>query len=196
MRSGTAPRVLLLGDSHLARLGPRVPALGAGVVNRARGGASSRDLAGQVAAARADAVGGRYDAAVVSVGTNDAAPWKQVPLEECASLLAAAVADLPCPVVLLAPPGVDEARLTRERDRTEAVVAHYRARLSRVVLASDGRVVAPPGLLAPLGPDAFLADGVHLTPAAYDVLLPAVAAAVSALLGPVPVSPSGVAGPS
>jgi len=36
-------------------------------------------------------------------------------------------------------------------------------------------------VLAPLGADAFLDDGVHLTGAAYDVLLPAIAAAIGEL---------------
>lgn len=176
-------RVLLLGDSHLARLGRSVPTLGPGVANRARGGAFSRDLAGQLAGFAAAGPGlAGLEAAVVSVGTNDAAPWKPVPLSEGVACLASVVAALPCPVVLLAPPGVDEPRLVRAEDRTNERVAEHRDAFASVVLRAGGRVVDSPALLAPLGPLAFLDDGVHLTPAAYGLVLPEVADAIAAVV--------------
>lgn len=69
-------RIVLLGDSHLARIRRDLPALGPDVCNAAVGGASALDLLAQAATASV----GEDDVAVVSVGTNDAAPWKQVPV--------------------------------------------------------------------------------------------------------------------
>ena len=58
------------------------------------------------------------------------------------------------------------------------------AGLVRDRLAAVGaRVVDSPALLAPLGAAALAADGLHLTGAAYDVLLPAVREAAEA--GPI-----------
>src|SRR5690606_29749190 len=85
---------------------------------------------------------------------------------------------LPCPVVLVAPPGVDEGRLTRVRDRTNAEMRRYAAAFGEVVLAAGGRVVDSPAALGPLGPEAFVEDGVHLSTTGYGALLPAVADAV------------------
>jgi lysophospholipase L1-like esterase len=175
-------RVLLVGDSHLARLGPTVPALGEEVTNVARGGAFAHDLAGQVAR-RGTA---RHDLVVLSVGTNDAAPWKQVPLPQFEHTLTDLVAGLRCPVVLVSPPGVAESRLVRAHDRTSEVVGQYAGRAARVVLAAGGRVVDTPAVIAPLGDDAYLDDGVHLGPAAYALLLPALATAVLEVLSAPP----------
>lgn len=69
---------------HLVRIAPDV-------TNAAVGGASTRDLAGQAGGAAIES----DDVVVVSVGSNDAAPWKQVPLEEFTRLLATFLADLP-----------------------------------------------------------------------------------------------------
>ena len=69
-------RVVLLGDSHLARLRRELPRLGESVVNAAVGGATVLDLEAQ-----ADRVGlAPDDAVVVSVGTNDAATRNEVPV--------------------------------------------------------------------------------------------------------------------
>lgn len=154
-------------------------ALGDAVTNRAVGGSFTTDLAGQVADLDLTA----YDVLVVSVGTNDAAPWKQVPLHEAERALAAFVVDLPLPLVLVAPPGVDEARLRRPEDRTNDLVDDYAACAAQVVEAAGGSVVDTRAVLAPLGAGAFLEDGVHLTPAAYDALLPVIADAVEACAG-------------
>ena len=175
-------RVLLVGDSHLARLGPTVPALGEEVTNVARGGAFAHDLAGQVA--RRDTAG--HDLVVLSVGTE-----RRRPVEAGA---AAAVRAHPhrsrgrprCPVVLVSPPGVAESRLVRAHDRTSEVVGQYAGRAARVVLAAGGRVVDTPAVIAPLGDDAHLDDGVHLGPAAYALLLPALATAVREVLSAPP----------
>lgn len=173
-------RVLLLGDSHLARLGPAdLARLGSQVTNAAVGGANAGDLAGQLAGVADPA---SCDVVVVSVGTNDAAPWKQLPIAESERALADLVATLRLPLVYVASPGVDEARLERSTDRTDAVLADYSRAAAAVAAAAGGAVVDTPALLASLGGRAFVDDGLHLTTAAYAVLVPAIAAAASALL--------------
>ncbi len=173
-------RVVLLGDSHLARVRRDLPVLGPEVHNAARGGASSLDLADQVAGAGV----GDGDAVVVSVGTNDAAPWRQVPLAEFGAALGAILRSVSGRRVYVAPPGVDEARLSRPQDRSNAVLDDYR-RTAVGICAEVGAVVVPtPAVLAGLGARAFTEDGVHLTGPAYALLLPAIAAAVSGPVDP------------
>ena len=104
-------RTVLMGDSHLARLRRELGTFPGEVRNAAEGGASSRDLLRQ-----ADAVGVLpSDVVVLSVGTNDAAPWKRVPVSEFAHSLSMLVAaHAPRRWVLVAPPGVVEERLTED----------------------------------------------------------------------------------
>lgn len=168
-------RIVLLGDSHLARVRRRLDVIGADVLNAAVGGASVRALGAQAVTAglRSD------DTVVVSVGTNDAAPWKQVPLADFSTLLSEWVRSIDVDGwVYVAQPGVDESRLTGPGDRTNQVIDSYRAAAIEVFGSAGARVVHADRLLAPLGPAAFVDDGLHLTGRAYDLLLPAIAAAV------------------
>lgn len=178
-------RIVLLGDSHLDRvrrdLHRLAPEPGAEVVNAAVGGSFAFELLGQAHGVHLRP----EDAVVVSVGTNDAAPWKAVPpydFEANLRELLDHLVELGTPrrgrLVYLTPPGVDEARLEGPGDRTGAVVASYAAIGARLTTAAGGRVVDALALLAPLGAAAYLDDGVHLTGAAYDLLLPALADAL------------------
>ncbi|WP_165356796.1 SGNH/GDSL hydrolase family protein [Nocardioides zhouii] len=171
-------RTVLLGDSHLARLRRELDSFPGEVRNAAEGGASSRDLMGQAAA-----VGVREsDVVVLSVGTNDAAPWKHVPMPEFAQTLSMlAASHAPRGWVFVAPPGVVEARLAGARDRTNAVIDDYREAVIEVAGQVGGRVVRTDLLLAPLGAKAFADDGVHLNGAGYRVLVPAIVAACGAI---------------
>lgn len=154
-------RVVLLGDSHLARLQLSLGRIGDDVVNAAVGGAMADDVLHQ-----AQRLPVRHDdVAVLSVGTNDT--FRAVTVDDFTQTLADLVARVvTARWVYLVPPLRDS--------------ADYDA-AARDVLAGSGSsaVVDSPGLLAPLGDEAFLDDGIHLTEAAYDVLLPAVAAACS-----------------
>ena len=69
-------RIVLLGDSHLARVRRDLTLVGPDVCNAAQGGASTRDLVAQATRAAIH----HSDLVVLSVGTNDGAPWKQVPV--------------------------------------------------------------------------------------------------------------------
>ena len=163
-------RVVLLGDSHLARVRRDLDRIGPDVVNAAVGGACTRDLLRQAHAAGATG----DDVLVVSVGSNDAAPWKAVPVEEAVGLVEGFLSAVAwAGLVLLTSPGVDEERLTRGNDRTNAVLASYADALTDRFTAAGAVVVDGATLLAPLGNDAFADDGLHLTGVAYDLLLPA-----------------------
>jgi lysophospholipase L1-like esterase len=169
-----SPRTVFLGDSHLARLRRELRAFRGEVRNAAEGGASSSELLRQAAAVGVL----ESDVVVVSVGTNDAAPWKGVPVSEFAQSLSVLVAShAPRGWVFVAPPGVVEERLTGGPDRTNAVIDHYRRAAIVVCEEVGGHVLRTDILLAPLGASAFADDGVHLNGAGYRVLVPAIVAA-------------------
>lgn len=165
-------RIVLLGDSHLARIQRQLPLVGENVLNAAQGGASVRDLTGQ-----ADGIGlTGSDVVVVSVGTNDAAPWNDVPVADFERALSRFVLSHPAGAwVIMPPPGVDDSRLG-VGDRTNAVVSGYRDAAIAVAESHSARLLDTRSLLARLGTAAFARDGLHLSGAAYRLLLPALAA--------------------
>lgn len=170
-------KVLVAGDSHLARpvrAGWRIAADATAV---AVGGAVATDLPDQVAGLDPAA----YDVVVVSIGTNDAG-WRDVPLEE----FTAAVDWLldwagPTPLLLMTTPGCDESAAAGHW--SNARLTAYAEAAGALVEAAGGEVFDTPSVLAPLGPRAFVEDGFHLTAAAYDLLLPALGAAARGLAG-------------
>jgi lysophospholipase L1-like esterase len=165
----------LLGDSHLANLGPTIPELSADVVNLAVGGAVASDLACQLrgVALAADAT------LVVSIGTNDADPTRGLALDAFGAVVDAFVAARPGRHwVYVASPGcvgeIDEAW-------TAAGMTRYSARAAEAFAAAGGVVLDAPTLLGPLGRDAFDEDRLHLSARGYAVLLPALGEAVAAV---------------
>lgn len=175
-----AMRVVLLGDSHLARVRRDLGVIGADVHNGAVGGATVRELAAQATGAEV----ARDDVVVVSIGSNDAALWKQVPVADFRGTLERLVTSVPAARwVLVTPPGVDESRLTGERDRTNQVIALYREAAVGVLTGVGASLVRAEQLLRPFGADAFVGDGLHLTGRAYALLLPAIRATVEAASG-------------
>lgn len=173
-------RIVLLGDSHLARVRrdlDRLAPAGSTIVNHAVGGSFSSDLVPQATAAELSA----SDRVAVSVGTNDAAPWKQVGLDRARADIDAFLAEFASVVdrlVLVAPPGVDESRLLGANNRTIADVARYASAFTCAFEAAGATVIDAASVLAPLGSEAFVDDGVHLSGDGYDVLLPALRAAL------------------
>ena len=166
---------MLLGDSHLARVRRDLPVLGNNVCNAAEGGASSLDLLDHAASAGVD----EHDVIVVSVGTNDAAPWKRVALPDFVAALSACLGSVePRGWVHVSPPGVVEARLTDRCDRSNSTIDEYRTAAMDVFREVGARVVRTDLLIGPLGATAFADDGVHLNASGYRVLLPALAAAL------------------
>ena len=170
-------RVVLLGDSHLARVRRDLHRIWPEVCNAARGGSRARDLLPQAASATVTG----SDVVVMSVGTNDAAPWKQVPVESFADLLLECLQSAPAGRrIYLAPPGVDEQRLTGPRDRTNATIDEYREAAISACSEAEARVVRTDRVIEPIGSGAFVDDGLHLSGPAYQLVLPAIAEAVRA----------------
>lgn len=168
---------MLLGDSHLARVRRDLSVLGPDVCNAAEGGATSLDLLAQATKAAV----GEGDLVVVSVGTNDAAPWKHVPATVFADAVAHCVQTVPARRwVYVAPPGVAESRLTGSGHRTNAVLDLYRDAAVSAFEDAGARVVRAERLISALGAAAFDNDGLHLSGRAYKVVLPAIAEAVHA----------------
>jgi lysophospholipase L1-like esterase len=170
-----AVRIVLLGDSHLARIKRELPRLGSSVLNAAVGGATVLDLEVQAdgAALTAD------DVVVVSVGTNDGAPWNNVPVNDFRRALTQFVMSHRVRTwVLVAPPGVKETRLGAG-DRKNAVLDAYSGATASVAESVSGRLIDSRALLEPLGSGAFNSDGVHLSGEGYRLLLPALVEAVS-----------------
>lgn len=169
-------RIVLLGDSHLARIKRDLPRLGQNVVNAAVGGATIHDLDAQAVAASV----GHDDVLVLSIGTNDSAPWQAVPLSAFAAALERFLGswDVRRSVIIL-PPGVDESRLDSAGDRTNALLSEYRAAEIGAAATVDARLVDSRALLLPLGSRAFAQDGLHLSGKGYRVLLPALASVIA-----------------
>ena len=168
-------RIVLLGDSHLARIERELPRLGSSVLNAAVGGATVLDLDGQARGASLTA----DDVAVVSVGTNDGAPWNRVLVNDFRRTLTEFVMSRHVQAwVLVAPPGVDESRLGPD-DRKNVVMSDYSGATASVAKSVSARLIDSRALLQPLGSRAFKRDGVHLSGEGYRLLLPALADAVS-----------------
>lgn len=169
-------RIVLLGDSHLARIKRDLPRLGQNVVNAAVGGATIHDLDAQAVAASV----GHDDVLVLSIGTNDSAPWQAVPLSSFAAALERFLGSWDVRrLVIILPPGVDESRLDSAGDRTNALLSEYRAAEIGAAATVDARLVDSRALLLPLGSRAFAQDGLHLSGKGYRVLLPALASVIA-----------------
>jgi lysophospholipase L1-like esterase len=149
-------RVVLLGDSHLARVRRDLPVLGADVVNLAVGGSCASDLLPQLARAGPT----EEDAVVVSIGSNDAG-WRSVPLARFEDHLVTFLDALSTDRLVYLAPADEPAR------------GHAAAATGRFV-AVGAQVVDAYALVAGLGDRALEPDGLHLTGAAYAMVLPAI----------------------
>lgn len=163
--------LVLLGDSHLARLQRDLSRLGDDVENLAVGGARVRHLPGQVAGVPASA-----RAVVLSIGTNDAATGG-TPLPDFEAGLADALRRLgPARTVYLAPPGVREPGAPAAWDPRQ--VGRYREVACGICEDLRVPVLRADRVVAPLGTRAFADDGLHLSGAGYDALLPEIRGAL------------------
>jgi len=172
-------RIVLLGDSHLAYAQPYLPLLGDRVLNAAFGGATVDDLPAQASAARPAA----DDVVVVSVGTNDAA-FRGLDADDFGRRAAALLASLPARGrVVMTTPGVDRERVVGLPEQVDTIMQRYADALADAARETGSVVLRTPDVLAPLGPRAFVDDGVHLTEDAYHLLLPALAEMVGDVAG-------------
>jgi len=168
--------LLLLGDSHLAHLAEdHVRTLAAAgsadeVVRAAVGGATSLDLAGQLDQHPVE----RPVRVVISVGANDAAPGDtHVSVPAYRAALDAVLDRLDgTAVVVLGPPPVDERRLEHDPDRTNAELATYAAAARSTATEHGGTYVDTADALCSADADVLVDDGLHLSRAGYEALLP------------------------
>lgn len=172
--------ILLLGDSNLARLCDDFPhlarqAFGDDVENRAAGGAWSGSLREQIGDRRL----GAYEAIVVSIGSSDNHPsFASSPAifrHNIARELRRGgrwIALLPRDLVRALDPS-----------RTEEVNAQirlYKDVLEKLIMSIGGVALDVGAITGGLGPEAYDADGMHLTRAAYELLVPEISAAIRA----------------
>ena len=151
--------------------------VGPHVRNVAEGGASALDLLAQATEAAVE----EGDLVVVSVGTNDAAPWKQVPVTVFTRAVLCCMHSVPARRwVYVAPPGVDESRLTGTGGRTNAILDEYRDAAVSACSGAGARVVRTERVIRPLGAGAFVSDGLHLSGPGYKAVLRAIAEAIHA----------------
>lgn len=173
--------VVLYGDSMLGRFTkPRIDALEQAVgvpstvLNCAAGGWDSADCA-----RRAPALAPlRPDVLVLSLGSNDCAPWKQVPVKAFSDNVAEILAVFgPAYVVGFLPPVIREVDRPGLGRRRNVELDRYRD----VLRASSDGCVEVDRLLAEVSGVATLEDdGLHLTSSSYDRVVPALADAVAA----------------
>jgi lysophospholipase L1-like esterase len=168
---GRVREVVLAGDSHLTpsskwgtrKLGPRLRDQGYSVVELAKGGLTS-----QQALVLYD---GPWPSPVVvlSLGANDAAPWKQVPLTDFVANVGRLAGRAERPIILTPAPVCE----CRQAGRANAVLRRY-ADAAEDVASRVGASVVPvfDHLLRLMEGDVDLhvADGVHLNDRAYDEL--------------------------
>lgn len=176
-------RIVLVGDSHLAAFdSARMQRLrsavghGAEIVNLAIGGSTAIDLISQLerAALLPD------DRFVVSVGTNDLAPWKRVPIDRFHGALTTALQLIqPRVGVLLVPPPSEMRAQVAARPtaiRTAADRAPYADAVRTLARQHGAGTIELPDQ-EPM----HSADGVHLNDHGYDLLIDLVARALSTL---------------
>jgi|GEM_PF-1782587 len=174
-------RVLMLGDSHLARLEEgdleRMRSrLGAEVENAAAGGAWSGDLHRQVGARDLT----RYDAVVLSIGTNDAHPSTSSSPRALRANVAELLTAAP-PATLLRSPGMRRAPVPFDTEAVNVAISSCMDAAADAVRSHGGRLLPTLPILARLGDAAWAADGMHLSRPANALVI---AALVAALLPP------------
>ena len=173
-------RIVLIGDSHLARLNNDLGSLVATpVIDAAQGGASIGDALRQASSIHVDA----NDIVVLSIGTNDAAPWKQTSLDAFSDGLDQLKDSFDLRRwIYMTPPGVDESRLSGSSNRTNVVMEIYRDEAITVLRSAGASILPSHEVIAEQGTLAFSSDGVHLTEAAYSLLLPEIAKAIASVM--------------
>jgi lysophospholipase L1-like esterase len=164
--------IALVGDSHLTdtstrkvwKLGPRLRAAGWDVTTCAVGGLTTR------AALDAPPPPGVYDWAVYCFGTNDAAPWKAVPLPEFSDNFHRLIGRTQAKPVVLGPPPVSET--SESNGRTRRLIEQYSAAAEVVARGAGASFIS---LIDMLGEADLAEGGVHLNDDGYDKIHAAVA---------------------
>jgi lysophospholipase L1-like esterase len=174
--------VLLLGDSNLAQLYDNLPdlvplAFGADAECRAAGGAWSGSLRQQIGKRKPS----DYDAIVVSIGSSDSHPSKSSSPTIFRENLSRELEHGGRWIALLPRSLARTLDPAQPVDEVNAIIRVYRTILADMINASGGIALDTGAITERLGPEAYDTDGVHLTRAAYEELVPEIAKAVDAV---------------
>lgn len=156
--------VLLLGDSHLARLARYRRLLDADCTVRAVSGSTACDLLDQL-----DGLDpARFRVIAVSVGTNDCGskPSSLTDFVQAIEALVDRVA--PTQVLMVNNPGAD----ARAVDYDDAKMRRYAEAAADVVRSAGGSVVDIPSAIRPMGRIARTPDGIHVSKIGHLLLIP------------------------
>jgi len=177
--------ILLLGDSNLVVLQEQYPdlvplAFGGDIESRAVGGAWSGSLRGQVG----DRDPESYDAVVLSIGSSDSHP----PYGSSLDLFRENVTrelERGGRWVALVPPGLVRALEPYDTAEINVLIREYAEALAELVTAAGGTAIRVREVTDRLGPAAFDPDGMHLSRAAYEGLVPQIAEVLAPVSHPV-----------
>lgn len=170
-------KIVLVGDSVLARVNQDGavalrPRLEAAFPERALdvlavGGASSETTIANIAGYTFDA----HDLVVISLGLNDAAPWKQIPLEQFIANYKTILETIGHKnIVLLAPTFVDTVK-QGQPGRDNATINQYAQGVRDLADSYELQFVDGFEIIRSHQKDELhVADGVHLNTAGYDLI--------------------------
>lgn len=165
-------KVLLLGDSHLARMAPYRHLISRHCEVRAAGGSTALDLAGQLEGLDPLA----FDVIGISVGTNDCGP-AGVDGGLSLDVLRSVVEHVaPTPVLMINNPGATE--VARQWGYDVDAMGIYSHRASALVRANGGQSLDLRKVISPLGAKGFTPDGFHISRAAHVLVFPVLRAAL------------------
>lgn len=160
-----------LSKSYLLELESRLQ--GYDIYNCAVGGWDSKDCVKKgpfIASLKADTV-------VISVGTNDASPWKQVDISELKDNITSLVQIFSdSEVVFFLPPPINEEILSKDSRRkslTNDLMKQYHDSIKDICVSMNISYVDSWSVFMPMidsGNDYHVEDGIHLDEKAYDVL--------------------------
>lgn len=170
-------KLILFGDSLFGQLGKhRIIQMEKAledydVYNCAAGGWDTHDCLGKapyIAKLEPDVV-------VISLGTNDAAPWKQIPLDIFTSNLPRLFAAFSnSKIVYFLPPPVDESKLLDyKKTLTNEIMSQY-CDSARIICENNGvSVIESWDVFKPMldgGQEYHVEDGIHLNDLAYEII--------------------------
>ena len=171
-------QVTLFGDSHLSRLQLKEIA-SVQVCNQAIGGFSTEDGKRMMEDISIE----DDDIVVLCFGSNDAAPWKQIPLDDFENNYEEILNRIPSSnIIIITPPAVDEDRQAPP-GRSNALLAQY-AKVSTEICPSNANLVDMYSITkeGQLNDDIYIEDGVHLNENGYKLLAGALLEIINSML--------------
>lgn len=115
------------------------------------------------------------DILAISLGLNDSAPWKQVPLEHFKENLENILSYFPnSKIIFLLPPPIDETMDSRPQKRTNNVIDKYSEATREICLKEGAKIIDSPVLFKPLlenREDYHVEDGTHLNEVGYRLVI-------------------------